>query len=136
MYLQATIYHSLLRVSAVVFALVLLFDSGFISPLTKEMSDSTQDYLANVTSVTASVEPTELNQITAELTKQKLALETREQELVEREVQIARNAETADTDRSTFILSIILFILLALILLNYGLDFARMRRMHNQPANA
>ena len=34
----------------------------------------------------------------------------------------------APADYSTFILSLILFVLLSLIVLNYGLDYARMKR--------
>lgn len=129
--MQHTLYHSLLRITSVVVAFVLVFDSGLLSPATKELSRATQNYLANVVSVTATVNPNELNQITAELTKQKTALEEREQALEEREVAIARNSsgDSATNDYSTYILSTILFILLVLIVLNYGLDYARMRKL-------
>ncbi len=128
--MQATTYHSLLRISAVVFAFILLFDSGLLTPATKAVSLQTQSYVANVIGVTAGVEPNELNTITAELTQQKVALEAREQVLATREIAVARNSEVTNEpfDYSTFVISIILFILLVLILLNYGLDFARMQR--------
>jgi hypothetical protein len=124
-----TTYHSLLRISVVVFAFILLFDSGLLSPDTKVISLQTQHYLANVVGVSAGVESTQVSLLTAELTQQKRSLEAREDALEAREIVIATNQSTdTDFDYSTFTLSIIVFILLVLILLNYGLDFARMHK--------
>lgn len=129
--MQHSLYHSVLRVASVVCALVLLFDSGFVSPITKDLSHNTQQYVANVVGVSAGVEPTELSLMTAELTKKEQELTVREQEIKEREIKLSNNvAGVPASDTSTFVLSIILFILLTLIILNYGLDFARARAAH------
>lgn len=127
--MQQSLYHSLLRVASSALALVLLFDSGLVLPVTKELSQNTQLYLGNVIGVSAGVEPNELNVITAALTKKEQELNAREQEIKEREIKLNDNTTSLPSnDSSTFVLSIILFILLALIVLNYGLDFARSRQ--------
>ena len=122
-------YHSFLRVFAVVFALLLLFDGGFVIPVTKQLSDNTLAYLASVgSSVSATVEPTELNIYTAELTQKEQALNAREADLEAREIA-ARDFGTGDTrDYSTYILSIILFILTTLIVVNYVMDWMRVKQ--------
>lgn len=130
--MQTTLYHSLLRISAVVFAVALVFDSGMALPVTKQLSEGTQQYVANMVSVSVGIPENEINTITAELTQQKLALEAREQELIEREISLSNNETTEASDVSTYILSTILFILLVLIVLNYGLDYVRMRRLSEQ----
>jgi hypothetical protein len=121
--LKHSVYHSILRVSLLVFALILVFDSGVISDKTKILSLSTQQYLANAVSVQVGVAPTEVNQLTARITE----LQT---ELDEKDRLIAVNLKDNSglpMDKSTFILSIIVFILLVLIMLNYILDYMRMR---------
>jgi len=51
---------------------------------------------------------------------------TREQEIKEREIKLDNNPlGSQSSDTSTFVLSVILFILLTLIVLNYALDFVR-----------
>ena len=121
-------YHVLLRVSALTLALMLLFDSGILSPVTRTLSQDTQKYLANVVSVGAAVEPTALNTRTAEISAWERELDAREAALSERELAIGLSAGESGADsRSTYILSIILFILTVLIVLNYTLDFARVR---------
>ncbi len=119
-----SIYHRLLRVALLVTTFVLIFDGGFVSPLTKNLSDNTMLYLANSAGVFAQIEPNELNIITAELT-------AREKELDEREASLrtieGRNFSTSNSDYSTYILSVILFILTFLITLNYILDWRRVR---------
>ncbi len=124
--MQHSLYHSLLRVATASLALVLLFDSGFVLPVTKELSNNTQLYLGNVVGVSAGVEATELSLMTAELTKKEQELITREQEIKEREIKLDNNPlGSQSSDTSTFVLSVILFILLTLIVLNYALDFVR-----------
>ncbi len=135
--MEHTLYHSFLRVSAVVCAITLLFDGGFIFEDTARLSQNTQHYLANAVSVSVGIAPTELNTLTAELTEQKRALDAREQAIVEREIELQKNPSIASqSDASTFILSIVLFVLLALIILNYGLDYARVRKELVYVANA
>lgn len=125
--IQDSNYHRVLRVSAVVFAAVLLFESGFINESTVQISQNTHQYLANAVGMSASVQPTELNTFTAELTAQKKVLDEREAALREREivVNLAEGGESAQ--RSTYIIAGLLFIILVLIVLNYVLDYLRVR---------
>ncbi|MCA9358202.1 hypothetical protein KC902_02990 [Candidatus Kaiserbacteria bacterium] len=125
---QDTTYHRVLRVTAVVFALVLLFESGLVSESTERLALQTNMYLANAVGMYASVAPTELNTYTAELTKRERELDNREAALREREIAIGLSADDApNTDTATYVLASILFILLVLILLNYILDYLRAR---------
>ncbi|MEN9920295.1 MAG: hypothetical protein RL538_188 [Candidatus Parcubacteria bacterium] len=117
-------YHRVLRVSALVCAFVLLFESGLVHESTVLMSQNTHQYLANAVGVGASIEPTELNSLTAELTAQKLALQQRESAIAEREIDIGL-AQGESKDTTIYILSGILFVLLVLIVLNYTLDYLR-----------
>jgi hypothetical protein len=124
-----TTYHRVLRVASVVCAVALLFESGIISPVTRQLSVETHQYLANAVGVGAAVEPTELNSLTSELTKQKLALQAREQQITEREIEIGLAAGQSANQTSTYVLSGVLFILLVLIILNYTLDYLRAREL-------
>jgi hypothetical protein len=119
-------YHKVLRVAAVVCALTLLFESGLVHESTKVMSENTHQYLANAVGVGASIDPTELNSLTAELTAQKLALQQQESALREREIDVGLTA-SGEKDSVIYILSGVLFVLLVLIILNYTLDYIRYR---------
>lgn len=121
-------YHRLLRVCAVVFALVLIFDSGLVSDSTALVSDNAQVYLATAVGMTARVEPTELNLYTAALTQKEKELDAREALLAEREIAVNISSGQASADVSSYILASILFILLVLIILNYFLDYLRTRQ--------
>jgi len=124
--LEETSYHKILRISSAVVATVLLFQAGFVSSTTALMAKGTQDYMANAVGVFVGVTPTELNQITAEVTAQKLALDSREQAIVEREIAVGiKPGSNSTQSTTTFILSGALFILLVLIILNYALDYVR-----------
>lgn len=127
--LEKTVYHQVLRVSAVVCAFVLLFESGLVMQSTAHLSENTHRYLANVVGMTASVSPTELNTLTAELTAQKTALEEREAALAEREIQVELNSANATNNGSTYLIAVLLFILLVLIVTNYVLDYLRSQKM-------
>ncbi len=123
--MQYSLYHSLLRISVLVFTAVLVFDSGVLFNQSKILSNSTQQYLATVVGVKASVEPTEMNQLTAKITQL-------EGELAEKERLIAvslKDNSGTGMDKSTVILSILVGILLVLMFVNYALDFIRMRKM-------
>jgi len=125
--MQLSLYHKILRVALIVTALVLVFDSGLIATSTKQLSNGTQSYMANVIGIGASVAPTELNLLTAELTAKQRELELREAVLRDREIAIGIISNgTESRDYSTYIIAGILFILLVLILLNYTLDYLRM----------
>ena len=120
-------YHRVLRVLSVVTAFVLLFESGLIHQSTATISNDTHMYLANAVGVNASVNPTELNQFTAALTQKEQELEKREAALQEREVAVTLLANSPASNRSVYVLAGILFIMLVLIVLNYALDYLRVR---------
>ncbi len=129
---EHSLYHSLLRVSALTLTLTLLFVSGTIHPLTSRVTTQAERYLATTISATAGVAPTELNQITAALTEQQSELDEREATLRERE--LALGLQAADPERNwltaeltTWLNSALLFIVLVLLLINYVLDL-RYRR--------
>ena len=76
----------------------------------------------------ASVVPTELNQITAELTQRDRLLTQRENDIAAREIAVDLDKKGAPTaDFSSYIMSILLFVILVLIVLNYALDYVRYR---------
>lgn len=133
---QVSTYHMVLRASAVTCALVLLFDSGLLSTTTQQLSQSTQDYLANAVGASASVQKTEINQLTAQISQRDRELDAREAAIEEREIAVGLNEPVVRTssssDLSTYLLSIILFMILVLLVLNYALDFARERRLRYQ----
>lgn len=129
--MKVSAYHITLRVSGLTVALILLFDSGILSPFTAEISQNTQLYLANAVGVGASVQPTEINTLTAQISARDRELDAREAALSEREISVGMNTASTGTspDYSTYILSVLLFIIIVLIVLNYALDFARERRL-------
>ncbi len=117
-------------------AMVLVFDSGIVFPVTGHFSNLTTQYLASVgSSVNATVPPNEYNTFTAQLAEQQRLLDARESALNEREIE-ARSFGASESDSSSFVLSIILFILTTLIIFNYIMDFARMRRLQYEQSLA
>lgn len=124
-----SLYHSLLRIATAVVAVMLVFEGGLLSPVTAQLADRTELYLANAVGVSVGVAPTELNQMTAALTARERELDERELALSEREIEVGLNEGGSITglDSGTFVLATILFILLVLIVLNYALDYARSR---------
>ena len=115
-----------------VVAMVLVFDSGFLFPITKQLSDTTILYLASVgagVGATATVPVNEVNTLSAQLREQKDALDAREASLHEREIATREFEVAGDTDYSTYIISVILFLLTVLLVLNYAMDWARIRAL-------
>ena len=125
--MKHSLYHIVLRTGALTLALLLVFDSGLLSPITARISQNTQEYVAAAIGMYAAVEPSELNQYTAELTARDRVLTEREQDIAAREiaVDLAQSGETPDY--STYIISVLLFVILVLIVLNYALDYMRAR---------
>lgn len=122
-----TVYHRILRISVLVCAIALVFESGIVSESTAVLSQNTHSYLANAVGMSAGVAPTELNQYTAALTQKERELEAREAALSEREIAVNLTTGSSSNERVTYILAAILFILLVLIVLNYLLDYLRSR---------
>jgi hypothetical protein len=128
-------YHSLLRISALTLAVVLLFVSGLLSPVTKQIAQNTQQYLASAIGMHASVVPTDLNQYTAELSQRDRILTQREGEIAAREIAVNLEEKGITADYSTYLLSVLLFLILVLIVLNYVLDYVRARERILQNTN-
>jgi len=114
-----------------VVAFLLVFDSGVLSPVTKQLADGTYSYLAAAgASMSANVPENEYNAFTAQLTEEQRRLDAREQALNEREIAARSYGEGDTTDYSTYILSILLFIIVVLLVLNYVMDWQRARRYY------
>ena len=134
--MQDSAYHSLLRIAGMTLALILLFDSGLLSPVTQEVSQETQKYLASAIGMYAGVEPTELNQLTAELSQRDRLLTERENNVSAREIAVDLDGQgSGSVDYSSYILSLLLFVVLVLIILNYVFDYIRYRQLVNQKTN-
>lgn len=135
---QSLLYRSILRVSLVVTACVLVFQSGLIDERTAIVFSETTDSLyATVVGATASVRPTEINQITAELTRQQQMLAAREETLAEREIELglAQGSTRSSNETTTYLLAAILLIQLVLLILNYVLDYLRSKDRSVTPAH-
>lgn len=126
-------YHSLLRIALCVCAVVLVFDSGIFSKATTELSSSAQDYVATAVGVKVGVAPNEVNVLTTRITELEQELATKEREI---NVNVGNDGSPAGFDMSTFVLSIILFILLVLIVLNYALDYLRLESSQRKRSTA
>lgn len=125
-------YHSFLKIFSLVFLIVLVVESGVVFKTTISISQNTFKYLASVgVSTTAQVPLNDLNAITTKLTERERDLDAREKGLLEREIE-ARNFGTNDTPITTYILSLILFILTTLIVFNYYLDWMRSRKQYHE----
>lgn len=123
-------YHASLRILALSTAVLLVLVSGLLNDRTKIIGQYIDGYVATVIGVSASVEPTELNQRTAALTARERQLDQREEALMQREIAVnlgSANTVRNDESKTTFFLSIGLFILLVLIIMNYALDYSRAR---------
>jgi cell shape-determining protein MreC len=124
-------YHSFLRIAMMVTAFALVFDSGILFPVTKQLSDVTISYVASVgASMNASVPENEINALSAQIAEKQRELDAREALLNEREISSRSfGASESNTDYSTYIISVILFILTVLMVLNYAMDWVRVRQL-------
>lgn len=130
--MQDSLYHIVLRTSALTLSLVLLFVSGVISPVTQQLTKDTERYLATAVGMYATVPPNGINEVTAALTARDAELAAREAAIAERELSLGLNDGSPTDDYTTFILSIIVFILLVLIVTNYVLDYVRAAKANNR----
>ena len=130
-------YRSFLRIGILVSAITLLFDGGFVVPITKQLSNNTFQYLGSVgSSMLASVEPNEINTLTAEITARQRELDARESALRAREIETRDFGQESSTEYSTYIIATVLFILTVLLLLNFAMDFARIRSLRYEKSLA
>lgn len=122
-------YHKALRVGLLVAAMVLVFDSGLLVSDTQKVSQHTYHYLGAVgAGMYAAVEENEINTLTAEIATQQRELDAREATLREREIA-ARSFGETEKEYSTYIISTLLFIIIVLLILNYFMDWQRMRQL-------
>jgi len=130
--MHVTRYHKFLRTSLLIASFVLVFDSGILFPITKQLSQSTTSYLANVSNggMYAVVPQNEYNTLSAQLSEQQRLLDAREAALRDREIANRTYDTTGSNEYSTYIMSIILFLLTVLIVFNYAMDFMRVRQMN------
>lgn len=119
-----TFYHKTLRTGVLFFACILSIQSTLFFG-NENLARDMEVYMATVIGVGVSVSPTDINTLTAEITKQKLELEARERVLRENETVASRGDFTFDM--MDFVLSGILLLLLTLVVLNYVFDFIRAR---------
>lgn len=121
--MKDSVYHILLRTTALTLSFVLLFISGVLSPVTQKLAEDTGSYLANAIGMNAAVLPNEINSLSMQLAQ-------RDQQLTEREIAInLKESATGTGPLSTFVLSVVIFILLVLIVLNYVLDYIRNKKV-------
>lgn len=124
--MQVSRYQSFLRVSVLVALVALVFDSGLLTPVTKHLSENTFLYLADVgVGMFASVPQNEINSLSAQIAERQRILDAREAELREREIQAREYESGTLLDYSTFVMSVVLFILTVLLVLNYVMDWIR-----------
>ena len=130
-YMKVNRYHSFLRISILVSAFALIFDSGILFPVTKQFSDNTISYVAGTAGsvgMFASVPQNELNTLSAQIAEQQKMLDAREATLRAREISARGYDSGGSIDYSTYIISVVLFILTVLLVLNYVMDWVRIRR--------
>lgn len=128
--MKDSVYHSLLRISALTLSLVLLFVSGIFSESTRDLSLDTGSYLATAIGMNAAILPTEVNTLSAQLLE-------KDKEIQSREIAVRlKEASQNRSDTATFVLSVLLFVLLILIILNYILDYIRTRKLGALPLTA
>lgn len=123
-----TPYRSFLRISIVVVAFLVVLESGLLFPITRHMSLDVYEYLGSVgSSVRATVPENELNILTAQISARERELDERERLLAEREIA-ARNFGADEPSYTLYSMSVILFVLSTLMIMNFYLDWKRTRR--------
>lgn len=128
-----TLYHSALRVAALTLALVLVFDSGLLFSSTRQISELAQLQTANVIGVYAGVSPNEVNQLTTRITELEGELAAKERLIA---VNLANQPSANGFNPSTLLLATVLFILLTLIIINYALDYKRIKLLESMTSNS
>lgn len=120
--LRHSAYHKILRSSAVVTVLLLVFASGAIVTDTRVLTQSTERYLANVVGVGASVPANDVNTLSGELAKRSDELDRRE-----REIDARVRGDIFANPTVMYTLIAVLALQLLLIVTNYVLDYRRAR---------
>lgn len=122
--IKHTLYHRILRTSAVIIGAVLAFESGAISPETALLARLATEQMANAVGMYASVPANEINTLALELQNRNTELDNREREINAQ----ARDVAITSNPYVTYILAVILFGQLVLLIMNYVLDYLREHR--------
>jgi len=104
-------YHSILRISVLVFALALVFESGILSSVTQTIAHTAGEQFA--TAIQATTDNANYDE------------EVLSPEIARNQSEVKTLTVSPTTTKSTFLLSAIVFILLLLVVLNYILDYLR-----------
>ena len=115
--------------SVVVTAFILVFQSGLVDERTTVLFSETTKNLSAMVGASATVAPTEINQITAGLTEQQQLLNARAETINAREIELGLSdgVTKQTTTTTTYLLAAVLLIQLILLVLNYLLDYLRSR---------
>lgn len=132
--LEHSAYHKVLRVFALVMTAVLLFQGGVLSSTTAQLATMTQEYLAAAVGVSVGVPPNELNTLTSRIAELETQVGYKDAQLRERELALGLSSRNGDSYTTTLILASIQFILLLLIVVNYTLDYFRVRKINRYAA--
>lgn len=131
--LEQSIYHKVLRVSCVVLAAVLVFESGLLANTTARLADETGMYLANAVGVYVGVPENGVNNLTTRIAELEQEVGRKDAQLRDRDLALGLGGSAGSSSTSTFVLAGILFIMLVLIVLNYALDYVRTRETYATP---
>lgn len=96
-----SIYHKLLRVSSLLFAFLLIFSSGLVSPLTSQLTENSAKYAANLVNANSSL------------------VDSQNEPILTQESVVGEGSN----ETYTYLFAVILFVILLLMLLNYSLHF-------------
>lgn len=121
-YQPHSLYHSVLRVSLVVCAIALVFESGLLSTSTTILSQNTHSYLANAIRMSSDGSIPPADQYTEKESAERTAV------LPESESSSAPVLDINTNQRVTFVIAGILLGLLALMVLNYTLDYLKPKK--------
>lgn len=133
--LEQSVYHKILRVSCVVLAVVLVFDSGMLASTTAKLADETGMYLASAVGVYVGVPENGVNNLTTRIAELEQEVGRKDAQIRDRELALGLSGGAGSSPTSTFVLAGILFIMLVLIVLNYALDYVRSRETYDTTAN-
>lgn len=122
--MNVSVYHKVLRVSALTVALMLVFESGMCSPVSKQFADNTIIMLASASTQVGIMNFSSNLNVAATLTARQNVIDTTNGNLSERSAPTRISVET-ESGYPTYVLSTILFLLVLLILMNYLFDWRR-----------
>jgi hypothetical protein len=106
-------YHSVLRISVLIFAIALVFESGLFNPVTRSLTHTAGQQFASV--IIGSADNAAYDEEVTTLTETQINVTT----------PAIDTSSAQPLSKSTFLLSVVVFIFLLLIVLNYILAHLR-----------